>query len=80
MSAPGSSPTLAVERATPAERAMLTTLLQLYLYDFSEFDDEEAEVDDAGRFQTEIDLAPYFDRPDWHPFLFRVAGDRKSVV
>jgi predicted acetyltransferase len=65
---------LVVERATPAERAALANLLQLYLYDFSEFDDAEADVDASGRFQTAIDLEPYFARPDWHPFLFRVDG------
>jgi predicted acetyltransferase len=66
--------TITVERAVAAERDALANLLQLYLYDFSEFDDEEADVDATGRFQTAIDLDPYFARPDWHPFLFRAGG------
>jgi predicted acetyltransferase len=49
--------------------------MQLYLYDFSEFDDEEAETDATGRFTGFDDqLDDYWRRPGYLPFLFRVGG------
>ena len=65
---------LTVEPATPAERDTLANLLQFYLYDFSEFHDEDADTDDTGRFREYRYLDDYWRDPDRHPFLFRVDG------
>jgi predicted acetyltransferase len=63
---------LSIDPATPAERETLANLIQLYLYDFSEFDEEQADVDAHGRFPAYPDLDAYWREPGRHPFLFRV--------
>jgi predicted acetyltransferase len=64
---------LTVDPATPDERDTVANLLQFYLYDFSEFDPEEPDVDAGGRFGYP-DLDDYWREPGRHPFLFRVDG------
>lgn len=59
---------------TPAERPLLAALAQLYLYDFSEFDN--AQIDEAGRFtDLDADLGAYGTDPVRHALLVRVAGN-----
>lgn len=57
--------------ASHLDRPALTNLMQLYLYDFSAVDD--VDVDDAGCFRYPY-LDSYWNLPDRHPFLIRVAG------
>ena len=53
------------------DKPVLRQLLQLYQYDFSEFDNADTEDDGSYRY-------PYFDdywiEPERHPLLFRVDG------
>jgi predicted acetyltransferase len=65
---------LSIEPARVDERDTIASLMQLYLYDFSEFDEEEGEVDASGRFPAYPYLDDYWRDPDRHPFLFRVDG------
>lgn len=65
---------LSVDPAGPEERATIANLMQLYLYDFSEFDDEGADVDERGRFPEYRYLDDYWRDPDRHPFLIRADG------
>ena len=65
---------LDVDPGRPDERDIVANLMQFYLYDVSEFDDEGADVDERGRVPDYADLDAYFHRADWHAFLFRVAG------
>jgi predicted acetyltransferase len=65
---------LSIDPAGPDERHIIANLLQFYLYDFSEFDDEEGDTDPRGRFPDYPGLDDYWRLPDWHPFLFRVDG------
>jgi predicted acetyltransferase len=60
--------TLEVVDARESERAVLRRLLELYRYDFSEFDG--AEVDDHGEFGYRY-LDHYWTDPARHPYLFR---------
>src|SRR5918997_4477549 len=58
---------------TPAERPLLARLAQLYLYDFSAFDN--AQVDETGRFtDLDADLDAYGTDPARHALLVRVGG------
>lgn len=60
-----------VSPATPAEKPVLANLLELYHYDFSEFDD--VDVDEDGRFG--YDYLDNWWADDWrYPFLLRVDG------
>ena len=61
--------------ATPGERDILANLMQFYLYDFSEFDDEGGEVTATGLFPAYERLDDYWRDPDRFPFLFRVDGN-----
>ncbi len=54
---------------TPDDRARLTALFELYVYDFS--DTLGLDVGDDGRFRLPS-LDPYFDDPRCHAFLLRV--------
>jgi predicted acetyltransferase len=60
-----------VKPACFEDKSILRNLLQLYLYDFSEYDPIHNDVDNHGLFGY-----PYFDHywtePTRHPFLFRV--------
>lgn len=53
------------------DKPVLRQLLQLYQYDFSEFDDADVEAEGAYRYQY---LDEYWTEPDRHPLLFRVGG------
>jgi len=56
--------------ASSADIPTLENLMQLYLYDFSEFDC--ADVDGQGRYSEYLDL--YWTKPERHPFLIWVNG------
>lgn len=60
-----------------SERDLLEQLLQFYLYDFSEMDDEE--VDEAGRFRYPV-TGPYGREPGRHALLLRVRGKPAGFV
>lgn len=57
--------------ATLQEKLIFERLLQLYLYDFSEFDKDD--VDEQGLFAYPA-LSRNWEEPDRHPFLIRVDG------
>lgn len=72
---PTAGRSLVIEPASAAQRLTLTNLLQLYYHDFSECDDEDAEVNEDGRFPAYPDLDRYWSEPSRYlPFLFRVDG------
>ena len=60
-----------VVEAEAGDRSLVRQLLELYLYDFSEFTD--ADVDAHGLYGYQY-LDHYWTEPDRHPFLFRVDG------
>jgi predicted acetyltransferase len=53
------------------DKGVVRQLVELYLHDFSEFDDRD--VTDHGLFGYRY-LDHYWTEPDRHPFLFRVDG------
>jgi predicted acetyltransferase len=61
-----------VVEASRAQKPLLANLLELYQYDFTEFD--AVDVDDTGRFGAPF-LDVYWDEPGRHPFLLRVDGN-----
>jgi predicted acetyltransferase len=66
-----------VIRAAPDEEAILANLLELYVHDFSEFND--IELGEDGRFGYES-LPLYWREPDRHPFLVRMNGKLAGLV
>ena len=60
-----------VTSAKRGEKPVLANLLNLYLHDFSEFDDVSVEAD--GRFTYPF-LDHYWEDPNRYPFLIRVDG------
>jgi predicted acetyltransferase len=60
-----------VLRASIHEKLILRHLLQLYLYDFTEFDGDD--VDEHGLYHYSY-LDHYWTEADRHPYLVRVAG------
>ncbi len=62
---------LEVVEAARSERQLLANLLELYRYDFTEFD--ERDVGDDGRFGYRY-LDSYWTEAGRHPFLVRVEG------
>jgi len=70
----------AVRRARPGERGVCENLLQLYMYDFSEFAGGVAGPD--GRFLYHDDFGERWGRPWFHPFLLTVldADPRDGVT
>ena len=62
---------------TPGERPLLAQLLQLYLYDFTEFDHND--VDSAGSFRYH-ELDRYGTEPGHHALLLRVGGRPAGFV
>lgn len=62
---------LEVIPASPDDRPLLRQLVELYLYDFSEFD--QRDVDDEGLYGYRW-FDAYWSEPGRHPFLFRVDG------
>jgi len=63
--------TLDLTPASELERPVLRQLMELYLYDFSEFD--LADVGPYGLYEYPY-LDQYWTEPDRHPFLLRVEG------
>ena len=66
-----SSASVEVIAASPAQAPILANLLELYIYDFSEFID--ITLGDDGRFGYP-QLPLYWQEPQRHPFLIRVEG------
>lgn len=62
---------LEVIPATPDDQPLLRQLLELYLHDFSEFD--QRDVDNHGLYGYHW-FDAYWSESDRHPFLFRVDG------
>lgn len=62
---------VSVQRAAVHEKLILRHLLQLYCYDFTEFDG--ADVDDYGLYPYNY-LDHYWTEENRHPYLVRVAG------
>ena len=60
-----------VLEATPEDKSVVRQLMELYLYDFSEFVD--ADLDPHGYFGYQY-LDNYWTEPDRKPFLFRATG------
>ncbi len=63
--------------ATLGEKPILERLMQLYLYDFTEFDGDD--VNDQGLYPNTY-LPLYWLEPQRHPFLIRVAGKLAGFV
>ena len=63
--------------AAAEEKEILWRLLQLYLYDFSEFD--AADPDETGCFPYGY-FERYWDEPERFPFFIRVEGRRAGLV
>ncbi len=63
--------------ASPEEKPILHQLLELYLYDFSEFDGTD--VGPHGVYGYRY-LDHYWTEPDRHPFLIRVDGNLAGFV
>jgi predicted acetyltransferase len=57
--------------AAPEQQAVLGNLLELYMHDFTDYDDND--VEDDGRFGFDR-LPQYFREPERHPFLVKVDG------
>jgi predicted acetyltransferase len=66
---------LEIVAATRDDIPLLRNLFQFYVYDFSELwaGEDRGHLDADGRF-GDYDLAPFFEKPDWRAFLFRLAG------
>jgi predicted acetyltransferase len=71
------SATIEVIPAAPDEEAILANLLELYMHDFSEFND--IELGEDGRFGYKS-LSLYWREPDRHPFLIRMNGKLAGLV
>ncbi len=67
---------LRLVRVTADNFETLKNLMQLYLYDFSEFlcDEEEGQVDEQGQFDPGFDLSRYVDRAGFVGYLARLDG------
>jgi predicted acetyltransferase len=63
--------------ATQADIPVMQNLMQLYLYDFTEFDN--ADPDAQGLYSYEY-LPLYWIEPERHPFLIRVEGQWAGFV
>ena len=63
--------TVEVLEATLEDKSVVRRLLELYIYDFSEFTEED--VDAHGSFGYRF-LDNYWTESDRRPFLFRIAG------
>ena len=66
-----------LQRLREEDRAVLESLLQLYLYDFTEFDPHD--VDESGRFET-ASLGAYWTEAGRFPFAVRVDGRLAGFV
>ncbi|MGC1360511.1 MAG: GNAT family N-acetyltransferase [Silvibacterium sp.] len=63
--------------ATREQQPILANLLELYMYDFSEF--HHAEIGEDGKFDYKH-LALYWSHPGRHPFLIRIDGKLAGLV
>jgi predicted acetyltransferase len=63
--------------ATPAQAELLDNLMNLYLYDFSEFTGDDPSPD--GRFHDDF-LPLYWKEPGRFPFLIQVGGQPAGFV
>lgn len=63
--------------ATLNDKPILRNLMELYLYDFSEY--ENSDVDEHGRYGYEW-LDHYWTEPERHPFMIRVEGKLAGFV
>jgi predicted acetyltransferase len=70
-------PVIEVSVATAADRTAAENLMQLYQYDFTEFDDNDVSKD--GRF-VEIDLDRFFGSDDRFVYFLRVDGQLAGVA
>lgn len=62
-----------LDELMPAERPLLERLLQLYLYDFSEFDHDQVDAD--GRYTYfDAELPDFLSKPEYRFLLVRVDG------
>ena len=68
---------LEVNRASLEDKCILRNLLELYAYDFSEFD--HADVDNHGLYGYEY-LDNYWTEEGRHPFLVRIDGKLAGFV
>lgn len=73
---PDSSPPVTLDPATPAHRAALESLLQLYTHDFSELwtGTLRGELDEQGRFPAYPSLDAYWREEGRVPLLIRAGG------
>lgn len=70
-------PQLVVRPAEVADKVAIRQLMQLYLYDFSEFDGSD--VGAHGEFDYRY-LDNYWSEADRHPFVFEVAGAKAGFA
>lgn len=66
-----------IQPASPSDKQILRNLMELYLHDFSEY--ENSDVDEHGLFGYER-LDHYWTEPERHPFLIRVDGKLAGFV
>ncbi len=66
-----------IQRASLSEKSVLRNLMELYQYDFSEYDG--ADVDEHGLFGYKY-LDNYWTESERHPFLVRVSGKLAGFV
>src|SRR5512138_650387 len=66
-----------VQQASLEDKVVLRNLMELYAYDFSEFD--QCDVDEHGLFGYER-LDHYWTEPGRYPFLVRVEGKLAGLV
>lgn len=69
--------TIEVQPVPLSEKHILHNLMELYLHDFSEY--EDLDVDEDGRFGDEY-LDRYWIEPERHPFLIKVADRLAGFV
>jgi predicted acetyltransferase len=69
---------IAIAKANMDDKPIIRNLLQLYLYDFSEFDMED--VDDHGLYEYYLYLDHYWTEEGRYPFLIRVEDNLAGFV
>jgi hypothetical protein len=66
---------VSVKSASASERPLIESLLQFYVYDFSEIEppgSANLEFGAQGRYSSLPDLEPYWRNQGFHPLLIRV--------
>jgi predicted acetyltransferase len=66
-----------IDPADINDKSILRNLLELYQYDFTEFD--RADIGDSGKYGYRY-LDHYWTEPDRHPFLIKVSGKLAGFV